>query len=129
MRKTAFANGNYYHIYNRGVDKRDVFSDVPDYERFLTGMHLMNDEQDGLMIQWRDYRKGNSKAQLSEFLKLSFHERRPLVNIVAYCLNPNHYHLIVEQFADKGVEQFMHKLYKIFQHQTKKIRSVVSRKI
>lgn len=110
MRKTAFANGNYYHVYNRGVDKREVFSDVPDYERFLIGMHLTNDEQDGLMIQWRDYRKGNPKAQLSEFLKLSFRERRPLVNIVAYCLNPNHYHLIIEQVSDRGVEQFMHKL-------------------
>lgn len=110
MRKIVFANGEYYHIYNRGVDKREVFLDIQDYNRFLIAMHLLNDERDGLMIGWRDYKKGNPEAQLSEFLKLSFKERKPLVSFVAYCLNPNHYHFILEQVADRGIERFMHKI-------------------
>ena len=42
MRKTEFANNEYYHIYNRGVDKREVFLDEGDYARFLTSMREFN---------------------------------------------------------------------------------------
>lgn len=42
MRKTPFATGEYYHIYNRGVDKRNIFLDNKDYVRFLTGMKEFN---------------------------------------------------------------------------------------
>jgi len=110
MRKTEFANGEYYHIFNRGVDKREVFSDAKDYERFLLSMDLLNDEQEGLMIDWRDYKKSNSEATVDAFLKLGFRKRDPLVEIVAYCLNPNHYHFILKQVKEKGIEKFMHKV-------------------
>src|SRR3990172_6063231 len=42
MRKTVFANGEYYHIYNRGVDKRDIFVGKFDFERFLQSMEEFN---------------------------------------------------------------------------------------
>lgn len=110
MRNVKFANGEYYHIFNRGVDKREVFSCVRDYERFLFSMDLLNDESDGLMIGWRDHKKTNPQAKLDDFLKLSFRKRDPLVEITAYCLNPNHYHFILKQMKDKGIEKFMHKI-------------------
>jgi hypothetical protein len=62
MRKTELANGEYYHIYNRGVDKRDVFGDVRDYARFLLSMDLLNDERDGLMGEWKDIKRSNPRA-------------------------------------------------------------------
>lgn len=42
MRKISFANGEYYHIYNRGVDKRDVFCYTEDYIKFLTNIKTFN---------------------------------------------------------------------------------------
>lgn len=42
MRKTKFANGECYHIYNRGVDKRKVFGNEGDYLRFLESMREFN---------------------------------------------------------------------------------------
>lgn len=110
MRKTIYANGEYYHIYNRGVEKRDIFCDPSDYDRFLISMNLLNDLNDGLMIEWRDFKKCNQNASLDEFLKLGFRKRKPLVEIVAYCLNPNHYHFILKQVCDAGVEKYLHKL-------------------
>lgn len=110
MRKVELANGECYHIFNRGVDKREIFSDVYDYDRFIMSMQLLNDEEDGLMIGWRDYKKGNPGAVVEDFLKLSFRNREPMVEIIAYCLNPNHYHFILKQVADKGIENFMHKI-------------------
>jgi hypothetical protein len=40
MRKTVFANNEFYHIYNRGTDKRNIFLDDIDYQRFLLSMRL-----------------------------------------------------------------------------------------
>ena len=42
MRKTQFVNGEYYHIYNRGVDKRNVFLDEQDFVRFITSLREFN---------------------------------------------------------------------------------------
>lgn len=110
MRRIGFANNEYFHIFNRGIEKRDVFLDANDFERFLEATYLLNDKQGGLMIEWRDYKKGNPKAKLKDFLKRSFRKKDPLVEIIAYCLNPNHYHFILKQVADRGIERFMHKL-------------------
>jgi putative transposase len=108
MRKIEFANEEYYHIFNRGVDKRKVFLDSSYYQRFLLSMELLNDEKDGVMEEWRNFKKCNSKAMLSDFRELS--SRKKLVEFIAYCLNPNHYHFIMRQVADRGIERFMHKL-------------------
>ena len=112
MRKTEFANGEYYHIYNRGVDKREVFLDKKDYERFILGMSLLNDEKDGLMLIWRDLHK-NGIAELPKVQPLASQRlnlRKPIVSIIAYCLNPNHYHFIVKQEQNNGIVKFMQKV-------------------
>lgn len=112
-RRIPFANDEYYHIYNRGVDKREIFSSAQDYNRFLISMNLLNDTNDGLMIEWRDYQKNNPRNSFSDFLsflKGTFGKRERLVDIVTYCLNPNHYHFILRQITNKGIERFLHKL-------------------
>lgn len=109
MRKIEFANEEYYHIYNRGVDKRDVFLDAIDYERFLLAMNLLNDERDGLMLEWRDIKRSDPRAKLLDFQELSS-RKNPKVEIVAYCLNPNHYHFILKQLRKGGIKEFLHKV-------------------
>ncbi len=37
-------------------------------------------------------------------------ESKKLVQFISYCLNPNHFHFILEQVADQGIEKFMHRL-------------------
>ena len=100
MRKTLFAAGEYYHIYNRGTDKRDVFLCKEDMERFFLCMNEFNVlEPMGSLFELQ-YRKPlgglASKGQLVEF--------------VAYCLNQNHYHFILKQIEEKGIEKFMQRL-------------------
>lgn len=109
-RGIQFSNEEHYHTFNRGVDKRDIFIEIKDYERFLLSINLLNDTSDGLMIEWRDYKKSNPQNSLDDFLKVPFRTREPLVEIIAYCLNPNHYHLILKQVSEKGIERFMHKI-------------------
>ena len=120
MRKINFSNNEYYHIYNRGVDKRDVFLDENDYLRFLDNLKTFNNNS---THDQRIYIKNKSlqgAAELSsEASELSsvttnlndFLGSLPkLVEIICYCLNPNHFHLIMRQLVDSGIEKFMHKL-------------------
>jgi REP element-mobilizing transposase RayT len=107
MRKTSLSNGEYYHVYNRGVDKREVFIDEVDYRRFFTCLQeFKRSEPIGSLyeLSLREMKKGSSTPMGVE---LPF---SALVEIVAYCLNPNHYHLIVKQISEKGIERFMQKI-------------------
>ena len=111
MRKIPFVENEYYHIYNRGVDKRDVFLNDRYFGRFLLAMDLLNDKKDGLMIRWRDYKENHPKDLVQNFLTVSMKQRNPLVEIVAYCLNSNHYHFILKQASDNnGIKIFMQRL-------------------
>lgn len=110
MRKIKFAGDRLYHIYNRGTEKRKIFLDNIGYERFLLSMRLMNDEEDGLMARWRDYREDHPSASLEDFPRLGLGVRKPLVEFICFSLLPNHYHFILGQVADRGIEKFMHRI-------------------
>lgn len=108
MRKTEFANNEYYHIYNRGVDKREVFLDEEDYERFLTSMREFN-RIDPIGSLYEKY-LAEEKRGLSPHKGDLVPTLTPLVEIVAYCLNPNHFHVILRQLSEGGISKFMLKL-------------------
>ncbi len=110
MRKKELVTGEYYHIYNRGVDKRNIFGDESDYWRFFYSLILLNDVEDGLIDKYRNHCRSNAKVQPSEFRRLNLRQEKPLVSFVAYCLNPNHYHFIIQQLEENGIEKFMHRL-------------------
>lgn len=103
MRKVLFANDEFYHIYNRGTDKREIFSDPADFDRFLQSMQEFNTLDPIGSIYERTYsQKLGGEASKSD--------KKPLVNIVAYCLNTNHYHFLLQQVSEKGIEKFMQRL-------------------
>lgn len=110
--KKEFISDQYYHIYNRGTDKRKVFLDDIDFQRFLLSMKLMNFEQDGLMQKWRDCKTTNPNANLDDFSRFNLGSvpRLNLVEICCYTLIPNHYHFILKQVLEKGIEKFMQRL-------------------
>jgi len=110
IRKKPFINGEYYHIYNRGADKRDIFGDKSDIWRFIKGILLFNRIENIGSIQ--DVLSINtihgSKASV-DYEKL-IEESGGLVEFVCLCLNSNHYHFLVKQVSDNGISKFMHKI-------------------
>lgn len=108
-RKTAFVEGEYYHIYNRGVDKRNIFSDEFDVQRFFQSMEEFNVVEPIGSIYQNSFKKTTAVTQLGSSTPKSI-TRLKLVNFVAYCLNPNHYHFILQQASERGIEKFMHRL-------------------
>lgn len=98
MRKIPFEKGEFYHVFNRGVDKRIIFKDKDDINRFLESMEKFNCvEPIGSILEKR----------ISDKLGRRTPNVEKLVNIVCYCLNPNHFHFVLEQRADGGISEFL----------------------
>jgi len=113
MRKHPFLNGQIYHIFNRGVDKRDIFMDDYDYLTFIHDMYEFNDENPvdkaiGFQLSEVEPPKvGNMEKIYKRYRKVP---RKPLVEILIFTLMPNHYHFMVRQLVDGGIVKFMQKL-------------------
>jgi len=102
LRKTPFINSEFYHIYNRGVDKRIIFSDEDDIARFIQSMHEFNSIEPIGSIYEKTFVNNKLGGKASKSKKL--------VNFIAYCLNPNHYHFILEQVEEDGISKFMQRI-------------------
>src|SRR3989344_1672384 len=100
-REIKFAIGEYYHIFNRGTDKRTIFNGPNDSGRFFRSMIEFNTERPIGSIYENSFRK-----ETTDIVK----PNKPLVSFLAYCLNPNHYHFILRPLSDRGIEKFMHRL-------------------
>jgi len=99
--------GNIYHILSRGVDKRKIFLDNGDYFRFIHDLFEFNDTAP---INNTTYRfRSNSKVIARPYI----YDKRPrklLVEILIFCLMPNHYHLLLRPRFDNGITKFMKRL-------------------
>jgi len=104
MRKIVFASDCYYHIYNRGVDKREVFVDKSDYYRFIHDLYVFNNEN-GISSPGKRWNGRISRLRISNQKR-----GKLLAGIVCFCLMPNHYHLILKQRKENGISGFMHKI-------------------
>lgn len=94
-----FVNGQIYHIYNRGTEKRTIYESSRDYQRFIKSMSY--------------YQIQGPKPKFSLFShpktrKVDFTKK--IINILSYCLMPNHFHLLIKQKFDGGITEFTGKL-------------------
>lgn len=105
MRKEPLVTGEYYHIYNRGVDKRDIFNNLKDLERFKESIKQFNQVEGIGSLEMHH----KSVRALGSHLG-SHSQSEPLVEIVAFCLNPNHFHFFLKQLTEGGIAKFMQKL-------------------
>lgn len=96
MRKEPFVTGEIYHVYNRGVDKRMVFKDTKDLDRFIETINTFNssDPSGGM------YRMTLPKYELRT-------STSQLVTFVAFCILDNHFHFLLKQEVDGGIAKFM----------------------
>jgi len=105
MRNLFLATENYYHIYNRGVDKRQIFMDNADYLRFLHNMYEFNDKN--FSLPYMNRLKGQT---IGYQVPNSSKKRELIVKIHCFCLMPNHFHFILEPLIEGGISLFMQKL-------------------
>lgn len=101
----------YYHVYNRGVNKRKIFKDKQDYSVFLSylkGYLLPCDREKFMQILTNASSTANEKELAKKQLRLNnFFDR---VFLIAYCLMPNHFHFLIKQKDIQGMELMMRSL-------------------
>lgn len=103
QRNITLEKDEYYHVYNRGVDKRDIFMDEQDLLFFF---HRLIDLNKNRATNYDRIRRSRQKNQLLEYSD----DEQPLVQIISYALLPNHFHLILKPLVDQGIQRFMQKL-------------------
>lgn len=101
----TYVKDGVYHIYNRGVDKRDIFLDRQDYKVFLRFLKEALSPPTDL----------KEKAIAVSFKGSTFKgiPRQPKnlqekILLLAYCLMPNHFHLLVKQRTERAIKEFLH---------------------
>jgi len=103
LRNFSFSINEYYHIYNRGTDKRIIFGEKNDYNRFMTLLYLCNNTKP---VDISNLIRGG--LSFTELMDIRINEK--LVDIGAYCLMPNHFHLFIREKQENGISLFMKKL-------------------
>jgi len=102
-RKTIFEIGEFYHLFNRGVEKRIIFKNAADYKRFLVLLYICNGTA--------QIHISNEIGQRKNIEDLFNEDRgKPIVGIGAYCLMPNHFHLLITPLIKDGISKFMLKV-------------------
>jgi len=97
-RKFKFAPDEFYHVYNRGNNKSVIFLSAADHKRFQKLLYVCNSAKPVVF-------------KTIQGLPLDKIERgETLVDIGAYCLMPNHFHLLLREKTDGGISQFVEKL-------------------
>ena len=97
-RKFSFAPDEFYHIYNRGNDKKFIFPEEIDKKRFQFLLYVCNST------------KSVDLRELSYNRTFDVEREDTLVDLGAYCLLFNHFHLLLHEKIEKGISCFMQKL-------------------
>lgn len=108
--KQYLENG-YYHLYNRGVEKRQIFLDQQDYSVFLSYLkeYLSSKDTEELSKKLAD--PNTTYKQRDKIIKsLRLNNFVGEITLLAYCLMPNHFHFFVKQNNAKSIDKFMNSL-------------------
>ena len=106
-----FVENGYYHIYNRGVEKRTIFLEPQDYSVFLSYLktYLLPKDTNKL---WLSLAEANlpwaEKAKILKLIRLNNFSSS--LNLLSFCLRPNHFHLLVRQTDANTIDKFMNSL-------------------
>jgi len=101
-----------FHIYNRGTEKRIIFTDYAEYCRFVFLMwvcrigKLKINLSKSETIQAAESLLGGEEPDSSLYIK----EFDPLVAFITWNLMPNHYHFMLVSLAERGITKYMSKI-------------------
>ena len=115
MRKTLIAPHEIYHVYNRGVGKQTLFKEDRDYVRFLFGILFLQSPVS--FPQLGRHISAFVKSPAFDITTFSVDEKNlseitthRWIELIGFCIMPNHFHLLVQEKEDKGLARYMHKV-------------------
>lgn len=103
-----FVRNSYYHIYNRGVEKRLIFGDAQDYAVFLSYLKTYLLPKDEALLHAVLAEPTSTPKQKDQALKqLHLNNFSDTVRLISYCLMPNHFHILIKQTDATIINYFM----------------------
>jgi len=107
----TYVEDGYYHIYNRGVEKRKIFLDQQDYGVFLSYLKEYLTPKNEKELQERLSDPNTSYKEKDKILKaLRLNNFYGEITLLAYCLMPNHFHFFIKQKSALSIDKFMQSL-------------------
>lgn len=109
--KKIYIENGYYHLYNRGVEKRTIFLDQQDYAVFLSYLkeYLLPKNEKELYERLANPQiSSTERNKLLKSLHLSNFNQE--IILLAYCLMPNHFHFFVKQKSNNAIDRFIQSL-------------------
>jgi len=106
-RKPMLEN-SVFHIFNRSIAQFEIFRDEKDFERFIWMIRFFSIPQKRLSFSKlrRDYKEHHWREKIQSLAELFPSE----IQIIAYCLMPTHFHLVVFQKKPYAISKFIKKL-------------------
>lgn len=103
----TYIENSFYHIYNRGVEKRNIFLDDQDYHVILQYLkEAFSPPPDPKTLLKNVSFKGSTFKGIPRQVKNFSTD----IDLVAYCLIPNHFHFLIKQYNKYAIKQFMQSL-------------------
>jgi len=102
-RKITFTNEYWYHVCNRGIEGRDIFLGKRDYLRFLSLLEYYSSVR--APYRYSHFERLSSLEQEKVLLCLQNQPKR--ITLAAYCLMPNHFHLLIRQNTDYAISKYI----------------------
>lgn len=96
----TYVKDGIYHIYNRGVEKRDIFLDDQDYKIFLYYLK-------SYLLPFKQQEKSKLPYSVRFLKSLDLSEQ---IHLLAYCLMPNHFHFLVKQLTERAIVELMRRV-------------------
>ncbi|MBI2019394.1 transposase [Candidatus Daviesbacteria bacterium] len=103
FRKLVFRDGEIYHVFNRGIDRRTIFTDKKEYERFQKLIKFYRHKD----IPIRFSKINQQPVEFREKILEKLYSSERALDILSYCIMPNHFHFLLKQTSDKGVSVFI----------------------
>ncbi len=103
-RLTPLVNNEFYHLFNRGVNKQEIFTIKSDYKRAKIYLELYKYNYDK-HLRYSKLRVLPNDEIMRRFTAMKNSPRS--VDIISYCLMPNHFHLLLRQNTDNGISRFL----------------------
>jgi len=104
-RKVVLATNQFYHVLNRGIALLPIFNDKHDYRRALETALFYRTNTPPFRYSFLDRLSKDGKEQIKKNVREN--QKDFLIEIVAYCFMPNHFHFLLRQTKDDGISKFM----------------------
>ena len=108
--KRNLAEGEYYHIFNRGIGKNNIFRDDTDRKRFLFSLlyYQSPTKIENVSRYVKKYMPETGFSVKERILEEVLENR--MVDLTCFCLMPNHFHLLVHEKIEGGISAYMQRV-------------------